>query len=444
MENKNNEQLNIDDGVASSNSEVDTNNVSWTEEFKTDNDKVIPNIEDIVIEESPKDETIRKAEKQIKEQNSPRGRWFTTAFFLINVLVLACVLVYQYNEFGYTKLEDFFVEGRKYRYIIYASLLVLVIMGLETLRNYALIRKATKVHRPFLAYKSVAISKYYDLITPMSTGGKASELLYLKSRGVRSGIATSIPFSKTIFNQIALITLAIILFCLNGWTMGTGVVVTTVLAIISLVINGLIMLYILFLSVSKVWAPRLILSLLKFLQKCRLIKDYNVTFKRIMRFVLEYQRSIKYYASSLKTLLASFIASYGIYICKALIAFFIYCTFNGVDTSLFTDIFMKVIICELVVKLIPLPGGTGVSEVSFTALFVSLFANGSIFWALLIWRILDYFIYIIQGILVMVYDLIIGNKKNKKMIEKFQIDLNEELDVEAFTEQIKTVKKKKC
>ena len=83
---------------------------------------------------------------------------------------------------------------------------------------------------------------------------------------------------------------------------------------------------------------------------------------------------------------------------------------------MFITIFTKVILCELVVKLIPLPGGTVVSEFTFTTMFISLFSNGSIFWALLIWRWLDYFMYLLQGIIVVLYDFVIGNKRNKKML----------------------------
>ena len=196
------------------------------------------------------------------------------------------------------------------------------------------------------------------------------------------------------------------------------------------------MIFILFLSVSKVWAPKLILSVLKLLQKCRIIKDYNVSFKKIMRFVLEYQRSIKYYASSFWTLMITLLCSLAIYICKALIAFFIFCAFNGMYTSVFIEIFTKVILCDLVSKIVPLPGGSGASELSFTAMFIGLFDNGSMFWALLIWRILDYFAYLIQGGLILIYDFFIGNKVNKRVLKRLNLENIHEMDLDEFDEMM--------
>lgn len=437
MENNNQEeQLNIN-LTKQSNENVTGENLTeakWVEEFKTDNDKLMPDTSDIPTNDSQELEleTIKDAEKQVKEQQSKKGKWLTISFFIINIFVFAGILVYQYNTFGVKKLESFFVEDKNFKYIIFAGVTFVAIMLLESLRNYVLILKSTKMHRPFLAYKVTALRKYYNGVTPASTGGKPFEMLYLRSRGIRAGVATSITFAKFIFNLIAFISLGVILLAISGWKVAEGAVFATVLAIISLIVIGIILLFILFLSLSKVWAPKLILSVLKFLQKFKIIKDYHSTFKKIMRFGLEYQRSIKYFASNFTTLLISFITAYGVFICKALIAFFIYCAFNGLDTSMFITIFTKIILCELVVKLIPLPGGTVVSEFTFTTMFISLFNNGSIFWALLIWRMLDYFIYLLQGIIVVFYDFIIGNKINKKMLEKYKMENINEVDITEY------------
>lgn len=410
-------------------------NKEWKDVFKTNNDNLIPTDEDIKlvaveVNELNKDKVV-KAKEQIKEQKSKRGKWFSAVFFVVNLIVLAGVLLYQYNEFGVKDLDTFLVQDQNFKYLIIAFAMFGVIMLMEAIRNYALLLKSTKTHRPILAYKAASIHRYYDNITPLATGGQAFELVYLKSRGVKSGVATSIPFSKYIINQFVFVTLSIILLCFNGWVLEDGAKFTTVLAIITLVVICCAVGFIIFLSVSKKFAPKLILSILKFAQKCRLIKDYNKTFEKIMHFVLEYQRCIKYYASSFWTLITAFLTTVAIYVSKALIAFFIYCTFNGFNTEVFSTIFTKIILCELVVKLVPIPGGSGLSEISFTAIFLSLFDNGSIFWALLMWRILDYFAYLIQGGLIFIYDFIIGNRINAKIKQKYQW-VDDEDDEEEF------------
>ena len=96
----------------------------------------------------------------------------------------------------------------------------------------------------------------------------------------------------------------------------------------------------------------------------------------------------------------------------------------NVTAEVVIEILSKFILVELATKYIPIPGGSGVAEISFSALFMALFTDGTLFWAMLFWRIMNYFIYLLQGMIVLIYDFAYGNKKNKafkiKLAEKEQ------------------------
>ena len=77
---------------------------------------------------------------------------------------------------------------------------------------------------------------------------------------------------------------------------------------------------------------------------------------------------------------------------------------------------------DLSASFFPLPGGTGASELSFTVLFGQLFSGGTLFWAMLIWRFFTYYMYIIQGIGVMIYDSVHGNKKLEWQKRKWDLE----------------------
>ena len=78
---------------------------------------------------------------------------------------------------------------------------------------------------------------------------------------------------------------------------------------------------------------------------------------------------------------------------------------------------------DLSASFFPLPGGTGASELSFSVLFAQLFGiGGNLFWAMLIWRFFTYYIYIIQGIGVMIYDSAHGNKKLEWQKRKWALE----------------------
>ena len=92
----------------------------------------------------------------------------------------------------------------------------LAIMFLESFRTWLLILKATKISRPIISYKSTAICRYYDCITPFATGGQPFEIFYMNNRGVHGGIATSVPLTKAMFNNVAFIIVSIIVLIFNS------------------------------------------------------------------------------------------------------------------------------------------------------------------------------------------------------------------------------------
>jgi hypothetical protein len=117
--------------------------------------------------------------------------------------------------------------------------------------------------------------------------------------------------------------------------------------------------------------------------------------------------------------------------------FFIYCAFpstaNSIDTNMWLQIITIAVMVDLSSAFNPIPMGVGTADLSFTVLYGGLFATGAQVWALIIWRILTYYIYIIQGLLMLTYDYTIGDKrlaKNKEFWmlpyrQRFKIKLRE-------------------
>ena len=110
------------------------------------------------------------------------------------------------------------------------------------------------------------------------------------------------------------------------------------------------------------------------------------------------------------------------YILQYAIPFGIVCLFLGWRPDLFLQVFIMGVMIEMAASFIPIPGGSGVSELSFTALFASLFTEGTLFWALILWRFMSYYIYIIQGIVIIMYDYFIGNKKYSWLKRKWELE----------------------
>ena len=428
------------------NSSVDISNDTSSE---TKNQTVDQPVDEFVVYKPEDDAELTKKERELSEKlisdsaekvmenKSSKGRLFNICCFAISVVILVAILLYQSNTFGVHDISKSIFEGIKYRYIFLIFGCFAFIMLFDSLRTHVLLYKSTKIHRPILSYKSTAICRYYDCITPFSFGGQPFQVFYLNSRGVKAGIASSVPLAKYLFAQITFCLISLIMLIVGASYYGdsSGVVVT--FSIISLVISFLFLFLIVFISIDKKFMPKLIMSISKFLQKIKLVKDHKITFTKTMRSLLEHQRSIKYYLKSFWTTCFVTLLSVGMVVLKGCIPYFIYLLLiKGQAEATFFVVFCKFIICELATMFIPLPGGSGMAEISFTALFTTLFLGdnaGYLFWALLIYRIASYYIYLLQGFVISLYDIIWGDKLN----EKFKKGKLIELQIKAKNKQIK-------
>lgn len=389
----------------------------------------------VVYKDSYEEQNVSKEEKELSqkiltdstekvlENRTSKSKIINICFFVVSICILIGTLIYQRNKYGVADIVS--LTGVKYRYIFYILLVFAIVMLCDSLRTHILIFKATKLHRPFLSYKSTAICRYYDCITPFSFGGQPFQIFYLNSRGVKAGIASSVPLAKYMFSQISfcLISLVMLIVGITKYSESTKVVVTW--SIVSLCISIFFLILIVFLSISKKVAPRITMSFIKLLHKLKLVKNPKLTFTKVIRQITEYRRSIIYYMKSFWTTIFTFALSILIILLKATIPYLIYCFLVPDPTVSFELIFIKFLLCELATTYIPLPGGSGMAEISFNSLFASLFVDstGSIFWALLIYRIATYYLYILQGFGIILYDIVYGDKKNKKFVETKLIDM---------------------
>ena len=88
------------------------------------------------------------------------------------------------------------------------------------------------------------------------------------------------------------------------------------------------------------------------------------------------------------------------------------------------------VIVDLTSAFNPIPMGAGTADISFAVLYGSLFSvPGAAIWALIIWRVLAYYIYIIQGLVLVNYDYFIGNKRLEKYKDYWCLPLRERLKI---------------
>ncbi len=369
------------------------------------------------------EEVVEKSQKKTKKKT----KW-NILFFLCNIAVISVLLIVNLSHDAEGLALS--IKGIDYHWIFIAFLIGIFANLLESGKYFSLIYVNTKQARPFLSYKVCALGKYYDNITPMAAGGQPFQIYYLNKRGINGEVAANIPLARYIFWQLIFVIINIVVLCFKfttifGSSASFNVVFT--LAIISLIGNGIIFAFMLFMSLSKKFALRLIIWGLKLLAKMKIVKNYQLQFRKTMVFVRNYQNCFKYMAKQFWFLIIQIVLAIAEITVFASIPYFILKGFLSpaqMANIEFVNVMAQALICQLAVGIIPTPGGAIASELSFLALFSTYLPNVSqATLAMLFYRIITYYFILLQGITVVSYDFAYGNKKNERLLRlgKFKI-----------------------
>lgn len=388
-------------------------------------------------------ETITKAQIIANPYKSKKKKFLSGCLLTINILLLLFVFYnFAKEQGGVHPLSELLAGNPKWSFLIIAFGLYLLTISLNTLKYVILIKQNTGKFRPWFSFKLASIGRYYDLITPLGSGGQPFEIYYMKKNGYSSDSATAAPMTKYMIWQFSFFLLCLIILILYSKEYINSPLVL-ICAWIGLGIVLLIFLFIFLMSITNKFGAFIVVTILKILHKLKIIKNYRVTLFKVLRFVKSYQYNIKRFAKEPLLIISEIIITTLGIISNALIAYFIYLAFAKTTDVTWWNLVCKICICELASSFIPLPGGSGAQELSFNALIGYLFTEGSFFWAVLIWRILTYYIHLFQGSLILIGDFLSSRIKQRKTLNSTstQTEPTEETEL-IIKEKQKSIKLK--
>lgn len=400
-------------------------------EIKEENPKQEENKENDIETEKQKEienqkKKLDEAEASVSKQNSKKSKIINLVFFFVNIAIVAALLIYQLSKENFVSLNG--VTLRPLPIFIAIALFALTVVS-ESFGVGYLLKQSTGKWRLGTAYKVTQIGRYYDSVTPMATGGQAFQVTYLKSRGVPIHTSLSIPLAKYVFAQMSwvLISLVCIIISFADKSYGTFV---SILSIVGFILSFLILAVTLFLSVSKKIGKILVVKVLKLLYKMKIVKNYEKQYEKITKYIGDFQDVMKQYAKSPKDFTVMMFFSLMVNIFRYSIPYFVVAIFvPNIGADYYFRLMVMTVLVDLSSSFFPMPGGTGLNEISFTAAFggvIDAFKNagylsetaGILIWVLLIWRFFSYYVYLVQGVSILSYDMVYGNRKYKWLVKK--------------------------
>ncbi len=383
--------------------------------------------------EEHEQEVKKHGSKNKTKKENRKKKLLNFLYFALNILVIAVVLAIQLSSEPNPKDSITVILSANWWFLLCALLMFVITIIADQARCSVLMRKATGRFRINLSYKIVAVGRYYDVITPLSVGGQPFQVFYANKYGVKAGDGISVITAKYVFQQITyFIVVSYILFrnLFKHTLINSGVIAGSVedglvstLSWIGYSVTAVVLFTLIFMALNKRVGSKLVAGIFKLFSKIKIgkfkvIKDYNKSFISTMKTVNSWQETTKKYFHSWWVILVNIIAALLCMFANYTIPFFIYCAFAGWQPEVWINIVTIAVMVELSSAFNPIPMGIGTADLGFKVLYGALFALAGVstafIWAYIIWRVLVYYIYIMQGLFIITYDYAIGNKKLAK------------------------------
>lgn len=250
------------------------------------------------------------------------------------------------------------------------------------------------------SYRMLLITKFFNGITPFSSGGQPMQVYLLKKDGIRLTKATNIIIQNFIIYQAALVVLGIFAILINYYfKLFASVALLRKLVTIGFIMNTLVMLGLIVISFSNRFNHFIIQKGINILNRLKLLKNKEVTEQKWNEKVDDFHEGAEYLKKN--KLLCTKAFFYNI-IYLTLSYVMPYFVILALSKTIPTGVTPLKVICAsayvlIIGSFVPIPGASGGIEYGYLRFFGN-FIKGSLLKAsLLIWRTISYYVPMIVG-----------------------------------------------
>ncbi len=368
-----------------------------------------------ISEEKEGGDNCAVLEYSSKQGDKKKRRLKSIALLLFNILVIAVIIIIELT--GNREHVSIGVVldtwGENWYFIVALLGLVALYYLCLTVRISLLIRASTGRPRRKLSFSTAVLGKYYDNITPFGSGGQPFQMFNL-GRKLDVGLATSIPTADFIIHQLMFTLITIAAFVFNSLSSSPIVEseLIRVAAYIGVVCYAAIPLIVIMFSIF----PGAITAIAKFIckigHKLHIIKDLEKAENKVISAVKKYTTSLKNVSKKKSYLLLSAIISAVCWIAFHSLPYFVLRVCGVHDISYINTVVMS-IFAYCAITVIPTPGSAGAAEGAFYIVFSSL-TGGFLFWGTMLWRFCIYYLSLISGFTITMYQYAKASRKEKK------------------------------
>ena len=357
-------------------------------------------------------------EKAIEKRQVIFKKIFTALFVILTVGVLAMTAYKDFSADNIASFSEIMSHfAKNWYYFLLAILCFVLTYVFEGLKLSFMLKATTGKFRFRLCLETAVYYRYYDYITPLGTGGQPFAIYHLSKRGVETGAALSLPLASFFFYQVGFAVLVIAGLIFNACNvLNLNQYITpalTGLAIAGLFLGLIFPTLIIVFSLMPKTCGKLVTFFIKLASKLKLVKNPDALIEKSMNSVRHNTECIKQIAKNKLVFGLSILFGILQHLALSSIAYFTLKGFSFNDPlNGFYEWSQMMIVAMLMysaVSFVPTPGNSGAADLTFYAVFSATLVAGISFTAMITWRILCYYSYVVIGFIV-----VMANKRKAK------------------------------
>lgn len=413
-------------------------------EEKHKTSKTLPNV----------DEALQKFNKTAVEPPKKRRNWVGLVVLPIVIALGLYFMIQLVGDINHAEEQWSFkdlVENINVTYLIVALAAIVFIMLLESIKYFIVTHAVTNKFKPLESIKVGLIGKYYDDITPFSAGGQPMQIYYLYKKGHSTGTSSAIILIKYFIQMMCWVTICFLLMVCNRGVLDTavegalyGVPINQLLKIagwIGWCVNALLPLSIIMFAIFPKITNRLLewaINVISNVSWRAANRRERKTGKSQLRRKMKLVRRKRKWIDSANAAVEDFRSSFIVMSRKPLhfISLIISCAVEQLITWSFPFLVLLAfdkgqapswdmafaimslnVYAAMTVTVVPTPGNSGLMEAVMGVALAKILGAASV-WVLVGWRTGTYYVYILVGIGIVIFEFIrnlVRNRRQKQL-----------------------------
>jgi uncharacterized protein (TIRG00374 family) len=259
-------------------------------------------------------------------------------------------------------------------------------------------------------FKSTLICNFFSAITPSATGGQPFQIYFLKKKGLKLGTASNLVVEQSTLYQAALVLIGLVAILLNAmYNFFPSDNILKQLVLLGFAVNVFVIIMLCFVTFNRRASKYFISKLIRLFHKIKIIRNVDKAHEKAERVIDNFYSSAKSLNKNkqalLKGIVNNFIALMFLYAVPMTVAYSLgdFSSMNAL-TVLVSSAYVM-----LIGAFVPIPGGSGGIEFAFASFFGFYFTGSTLMAMLLIWRFLTYYLSILIGGIVIIFNRDGGN-----------------------------------